>query len=212
MGKFKLYIEDIQAIKIKKIQPHAIHFNYKDKHYLLHLNDGCEDYLTLYEKRYLIDKTHKEGDYYVLSFLTGKFLRMDSLTEYFIVDNISMKLYRDNEKQAIYFTFRHYEQEKNKKHIAKGSITHKFVDKHYFAYKLMEIGFAEFNLNKLTATDVKKVRELTIQSEYSKFNNNKVLNMLLEPREKIIQDYYKMLDIRKTTLKRLGMEKNEKIR
>ena len=68
----------------------------------------------------------------------------------------------------------------------------------------MEIGFAEFNLNKL----VKKVRELTIQSEYSKINNNKTLNMLLESREKIsLEDYYKMLDVRKTTLKRLGMEK-----
>ena len=71
-------------------------------------------------------------------------------------------------------------------------------------HKLMEIGFAEFNLNKL----VKKVRELTIQSEYSKINNNKTLNMLLESREKIsLEDYYKMLDVRKTTLKRLGMEK-----
>ena len=211
MGKFKLYIEDIRAIKIKKIQPYAIHFDYKDKHYLLHISDdGGEDYLVLYEKRYLIDKTHKEGDYYVLSYLTGKFLRMDSLslTEYFIVDNISMKLYREAEKQAIHFTFRHYEKEENKKHVAKGSITYKFVDKHYLAYKLMEIGFAEFSLNKLTATDVKKVRELTIQSEYSKFNNNKMINMLLEPREKIsLEDYYKMLDVRKTSLKRLGMEK-----
>ena len=150
MGKFKLYIEDIRAIKIKKIQPYAIHFDYKDKQYLLHLSDdGWEDYLTLYEKRYLVDKTHKEGDYYILSSLMGKRLRMDSLTEYFIIDNISMKLYRDDEKQAIHFTFRHYEQEKNKKHVAKGSITYKFVDKHYFAYKLMEIGFAEFNLSEL---------------------------------------------------------------
>lgn len=46
----KLLIEDVKLIKITKIKPWAINFNYDNKHYLLHTSEDEDCYITLYER------------------------------------------------------------------------------------------------------------------------------------------------------------------
>ncbi len=69
MGEKKeiLIISNINDIRIKKVQPWGIHFDYAGKHYFLHRYNDWDNALKLYEKTYVIDEKHKKGDYYELN-------------------------------------------------------------------------------------------------------------------------------------------------
>lgn len=143
MNEGKLIISNIEDIKIKKIQYWGIHFDYAGGHYFLHRYDDGDNALSLYEKTYVIDKNHKNGDYYELNCIASKYINLNDFVDYFIKDSISQRTFST----------------KNKKYSKEGSITYKFIDKYEFAYKLSRVELAKIEVSALSKNALTKLKE-----------------------------------------------------
>lgn len=144
-----LIISNINDIKIKKVQPWGIHFDYAGKHYFLHRYNDWDDALNLYEKTYVIDEKHKKGDYYELNCIASKYINPKCFTDYFVRDSISQRTFSNE----------------NKKFSKEGSITYKFIDKYEFAYKLEKVELATISFSSLSKIDIKKLKEAKYRDE-----------------------------------------------
>lgn len=147
--KEMLIISNVNDIRIKKVQPWGIHFDYAGKHYFLHRYNDWDNALNLYEKTYVIDEKHKNGDYYELNCIASKYIDPKCFTDYFVRDSISKRTFSN----------------KNKKFSKEGSITYKFIDKYEFAYKLTRVELATISFSSLSKTDIKKFKEAKYRDE-----------------------------------------------
>ena len=77
-------IQDLSLLKITKVKPWAIYFDYDKKHYLLHgKSDGCESVQELYERH-----LNKNG------FCTLEFIKSNYGNEYVSNDYIKFSRWK----------------------------------------------------------------------------------------------------------------------